>query len=272
MQVLTRAECNNDNNIYRFFDAERNDIWALGVIFANVLSGRLPWGRASEDDDNYLRHLRHPHFLRQILPISLEANYILQRIFHPSVEFTPSLDDVREMLLKVDTFFMGDEEISKSAKLQKVAEQFRLASPMVSVPTGDYQSLESSSEDSDDSLLDDSDDSDEHSVGLHSPSLLALEEGNWSPEQDQMKVLLVQNSPSSALLATPLLGVEAARSALLTPSQPRLTPEAGDQQVSSATLVDSAQSVGAGKGHTLLRLSRSVRQLFNGGIVATTCQ
>lgn len=260
---LTRAECNNDARNYSFFDAERNDIWALGVIFANVLSGKLPWGRASEEDENYVRHVRHPHYLRHIMPISPEANYILQRIFHPSVEFTPSLDDVREMLLAVRTFFMDDKEMRGNARLQRIAEGFRMDSPLPSSDSDDSEELTSSLDDYDNSLLDDSDDSDEHSIGLHSPSLLALEEGRLNRSGSGVGMLLAEGANTS-LLATPLVGgVEVVQSPLFTPSPSRLTPEDAGKATSSATLVTSDQPLVVGKG-AWVKLSRSVKRVFGG--------
>lgn len=264
---LTCVECINADRNRRFFDAERNDIWALGIIFVNVLSGRLPWGVASEEDENYFRHMRHPHHLRHTLPISPEANYILQRIFHPSLEFAPSLDDVREMLVRVRTFFMDDEEIRGNARLQRVVDRFRVASPLPSSSSDDSNEPGSILDDYDNSLLDDSDDSDEHSIGLHSPSLLALEEGRLGQNGSgpgRVGAVIVEGVPPTSLLASPLVGgVEVDRSAMLTPSPPRLTPEESDKHTSSATLVTSDQSLDVGK-RTWVKLSRSVKQLFGG--------
>lgn len=158
---------------------------------------------------------------------------------------------------------MDDEEISRKPSLQKVVEQFRAASPLPATTLEDI----SRSDDSDDSLLDDSDDSDEHSIGLHSPSLIAMEEGRLGERSSGHSCfnMLLGDSPTTSLLATPLVGgVDVERSALLTPSQPQLSPEQANKQTSSATLVTSDRWMDAEKGRTWISLSRSMKRLFGG--------
>ncbi|KAK3109814.1 Serine/threonine protein kinase [Teratosphaeriaceae sp. CCFEE 6253] len=58
-----------------------NDIWSLGVILVNLTCGRNPWKRASMEDSTFRAFMRDRNFLRTILPVSDELNFILQRIF-----------------------------------------------------------------------------------------------------------------------------------------------------------------------------------------------
>ncbi|KAI0787062.1 kinase-like domain-containing protein [Irpex lacteus] len=67
------------------YSTRQSDIWSLGVILVNMLTGRNPWRTASIDDDGYCMYLHSTtHFLHQILPmISTDAVEILARIFDP---------------------------------------------------------------------------------------------------------------------------------------------------------------------------------------------
>ncbi|KAI0088828.1 kinase-like domain-containing protein [Irpex rosettiformis] len=261
-------ECNNTDGSNQFFDAERNDIWALGVIFATIIGGRMPWHKACENDENYVRHMRHPHYLRQVLPISLEANFILQRMFHPCSEFSPTLNDVRLMVNATKTFFMDDKEIRRSRRLQYIADKFAAMRLYVEA------AMNSDSE----SSLDKPNGSAEPSKGLHSQSLAALEEGRLKPEGTPAPKPFIHGMlhvPDSPPLSTPLSTrslspIMAERTAPVTPPQPFLTPlmdVVPPPQGTSSTINTSKDynhrlSRITHPHHTLLRLSRSVRTLF----------
>ncbi|KAI0341474.1 kinase-like protein [Trametopsis cervina] len=245
-------ECHNSERLYRFFDAERNDIWAVGVIFASILSGKMPWESAGEADPEYVRHVRHPHHLRRILPISLEANYILQRIFYPSAMGSPTLDDIREMVLRVDTFFMTDKEMQRSAKLRHISDLFEDAIRKA--------------------MADDSDDSDERSAGIHSASLLAMEEGRRNVPLQKAHSVSVDTGrilDNAILGPSALLPVE--RCDLPTPPQPKLSPAPQAIKVAhgtSSTLVTSKESHREHKHRHWPKLSRSIKRMFGGSRVA----
>ncbi|KAI0694218.1 kinase-like domain-containing protein [Cytidiella melzeri] len=246
-------ECQNAEGHFRSFDAERNDIWALGVIFATVIGGRMPWNTASEKDTNYLRHLRHPHYLRQVLPISKETNYILQRIFNPCTETAPSLDDIREMVVRAGTFFMNDREIKRSKRLRYISAHF---DEMRRIAFADS----------------DSDDSDVCSRPLHTQSLAALEEGRaksgrGTPEAKPFVHGMVpaDESPRTSLLESPVVQGPAERPAVPKPSQP-LLKAAAPRNGTSSTLITSNfdQPIRKSMLHhrSWLRVSHSVRRLF----------
>lgn len=239
-------ECNNFEKRHAFFDAERNDIWALGVIFACIIGGRMPWHSATEDDINYLRHLHHPHYLRQVLPISKEANFILQRIFHPCAEIAPSLDEVREMVLRVKTFFMDDIEIKRSKRLTYISDEFEAVRRYVSA-------LEANSDSP--SSFPSRAEVKRRCGPLSSQSLCALEEGNFlsrhgTPEARHFVVgmVLAGSAPRSSALGTPLIPAVVVHAASPAVSQlpPSILPETGGYQHTSSTLItskDEQQSV-----------------------------
>lgn len=39
-------------------DLRASDVWALGVTFFNLLTGRLPWATADKADEDFAYHLR----------------------------------------------------------------------------------------------------------------------------------------------------------------------------------------------------------------------
>ena len=88
-----------------------SDVWSLGTILCNLISGRNPWHIASPRADSGFRlYLREgPMWLYQNLPISLGAAAILGRIFDldPSTRIT--LPELRDAILALDTFYPEPE-------------------------------------------------------------------------------------------------------------------------------------------------------------------
>ncbi|KAJ3553379.1 hypothetical protein NM688_g3644 [Phlebia brevispora] len=95
------------------FNTIRSDTWALGVTMINMLAGRMPWGEATRRDRAFMKHMRDPGYLRQILPISKEADSILQKIFCANEEDTITLPHLRQLVKDVRTFWMSEEEVAR---------------------------------------------------------------------------------------------------------------------------------------------------------------
>lgn len=89
---------------YSCYASAPNDVWSLGVILVNLTCGRNPWKRASFEDSTFRAYMKDPKFLRSILPISLELDSILKRIF----EFNPAkritIQELRELILRCPRF------------------------------------------------------------------------------------------------------------------------------------------------------------------------
>ncbi|EJU06687.1 hypothetical protein DACRYDRAFT_44525, partial [Dacryopinax primogenitus] len=79
------------------------DVWALGVILVNLVTGRNPWHKAVEGDSVYDNFCRDPNALQNILPISPELNHLLRRIF-VEPKLRPSIPEIRKDVLKIDRF------------------------------------------------------------------------------------------------------------------------------------------------------------------------
>jgi len=89
---------------YSCYASAPNDVWSLGVILVNLTCGRNPWKRASFEDSTFRAFMKDPKFLRTILPISLELDAILRRIFEFNPAKRATIPEVREMILRCSGF------------------------------------------------------------------------------------------------------------------------------------------------------------------------
>ena len=86
-----------------------NDIWSLGIILLNLITGRNPWKSASMDDCTFQAYLRDPaHFLPTVLPISQEVNALLVRVLHVDWRHRMTLNEMRQELKEIENFYSPD--------------------------------------------------------------------------------------------------------------------------------------------------------------------
>lgn len=88
-----------------------SDIWSLGVILVNMVSGRSPWGPATPSNQDFWRYINNPDFLLEVLPISRSFNEILKQIFHLRESARIGLSKLREEIIKLDTFYPSKAEL-----------------------------------------------------------------------------------------------------------------------------------------------------------------
>lgn len=74
----------------------------------NLTCGRNPWKRAAMDDSTFKAFMKDPNFLKSILPLSDELNYVLQRIFEVNPQRRISLPELRELIVRCPRLTQGN--------------------------------------------------------------------------------------------------------------------------------------------------------------------
>ena len=93
------VECQQANpRPFSCYQSAPNDVWSLGVILVNLTCGRNPWKRACLEDSTFKAFVHDRNFLRTILPISEELNFILQRIFELDPRRRITLPELRNLI------------------------------------------------------------------------------------------------------------------------------------------------------------------------------
>lgn len=111
------AECVGSMEHTIPYSTRRSDIWALGIILVNMLTGRNPWQLASAArDSGFAQYERgRAAFLLAILPLSREAAELVARVLDPRPRTRIGLPELRAAILQVGTFFPteGDAEVAE---------------------------------------------------------------------------------------------------------------------------------------------------------------
>ena len=86
-----------------------NDIWSLGNILLNLLTGRNPWKSASLSDPTFYAYLQDPaRFLPTVLPISDEVNALLVRVLDIDWRRRLTVTEMKESVKQIDNFYSDD--------------------------------------------------------------------------------------------------------------------------------------------------------------------
>ncbi|KAI8344270.1 kinase-like domain-containing protein, partial [Chlamydoabsidia padenii] len=95
-----------DNKKIKGYGTQQNDIWSLGVILINLVTGRNPWRQATMEDSTFAAYTQQPdHFFSTILPtISTELDELLQRIFCLDPAHRISLFELKWRILECRSF------------------------------------------------------------------------------------------------------------------------------------------------------------------------
>ncbi|KAL2046269.1 hypothetical protein N7G274_001716 [Stereocaulon virgatum] len=81
-----------------------NDVWSLGIILVNLTCRRNPWKRACMEDSTFRAYRNNPNFLKSILPLSSELDFILGRIFECDPRKRISIPELRTLILGCPRF------------------------------------------------------------------------------------------------------------------------------------------------------------------------
>ena len=88
----------------------QSDVWALGVVLLNMVSGRVPWASASPYEPAYFAFVRDPHHLLDLYPVSPGLNRILRRMLRANPAIRMRLPDVRTALAELDVWLSDGAE------------------------------------------------------------------------------------------------------------------------------------------------------------------
>ncbi|KAI9300838.1 kinase-like domain-containing protein [Cunninghamella echinulata] len=109
---------NKTTNVY---GTQQNDIWSLGIILINLVTGRNPWRQAHMEDHTFAAYTQQPKtFFTTILPtISTEMDDILQRIFCLDPSHRISLPELKWRIMECKTFLCNQPPMSSALLLKK---------------------------------------------------------------------------------------------------------------------------------------------------------
>lgn len=77
-----------------------------------------PWDKASPTDDRFAQYVNDPNFFYKSMPISKGLNAILLRIFALNPLHRPTLPELRQMILSLDTFYRSPHKQACAAAEQ----------------------------------------------------------------------------------------------------------------------------------------------------------
>lgn len=108
----------------QYYDTFANDIWSLGIILINLVSGRNPWKVANLQDPAFAFFVNQPRrFFRTILPgISKSLDRILIRIFclNPAKRIT--LYELRNMILGCRSFTITSNDQDQHSTTKNITK------------------------------------------------------------------------------------------------------------------------------------------------------
>ncbi|KAF7433022.1 hypothetical protein PC9H_004968 [Pleurotus ostreatus] len=148
-------ECIGKEVRMQMYSTRHSDVWSLGVILVNMITGRNPWRYATTKDDCFAAFIHDTDFLLQVLPISSDANEVIKRIFTLNPQERINLPDLREEILKLDTFFMSQKDLALASDcVRDAARGYGLRVPPARITrtpivTSEAANVDTSSDDQD---------------------------------------------------------------------------------------------------------------------------
>ncbi|KAG9316980.1 kinase-like domain-containing protein [Chiua virens] len=93
------------------------DIWSLGIILINLVTGRRPWNTARVSDIHFRAFLEDKDYLYCTLPISRPLNKLLECILCPNPVDRLQILQIRKAISSMDTFYRVPGQSSDNTAL-----------------------------------------------------------------------------------------------------------------------------------------------------------
>ncbi|KAJ7612267.1 kinase-like domain-containing protein, partial [Roridomyces roridus] len=94
----------NEDDSYDVYSARHSDVWALAIIFTNIISGHVPWNSAELSDPGFRAFRSNPEYLYKALRLSRPAYLLLQQCFDMNPLRRPTIAELRMAINEMDSF------------------------------------------------------------------------------------------------------------------------------------------------------------------------
>ncbi|KAK0485156.1 kinase-like domain-containing protein [Armillaria novae-zelandiae] len=106
------------------YSTQQSDIWSLGVVLVNLITGRCPWKIAKIEDPSFKSLLHEESYFRRTLPMSPRAVTLLKRIFQLDPLLRITLPELRAEIVKMDTFFISDADLLLADEQVRIVDSY----------------------------------------------------------------------------------------------------------------------------------------------------
>ncbi|KAJ7184905.1 kinase-like domain-containing protein [Mycena filopes] len=100
-------------------EPRQSDVWALCIIFLNLMSGLYPWRKAVGEDPGFDAFLTDAGYLQSVFPISDPLNDLLERCLRPLSSARPTLLQLRTEIAAMERFFSSADDVTPPRRRQR---------------------------------------------------------------------------------------------------------------------------------------------------------
>lgn len=128
--MLPECLVGSQSGLLKSFSSRAADVWALGIILVNLLTGKNPWKAAIKSEPTFARYSRDARYLEKVFPFSRSTSLVLDRILSRHA-CGVRLGDIRTRLLSARTFYMTPAQVASAPKtVRLIAAEWMRGVPM----------------------------------------------------------------------------------------------------------------------------------------------
>ncbi|KAI0646364.1 kinase-like domain-containing protein [Trametes meyenii] len=113
--IYMSPECLGEDIGHRPYSNVHHDVWALGIILFNMLTGSQPWTKATTADEEFCDYLHTPTFFLDNFDISEGANELLRKILVLNPMGRAGLAELRAAVASLPSFFRARDSSDNKA-------------------------------------------------------------------------------------------------------------------------------------------------------------